>query len=60
VLWAVLFSIVATMILQEMTARLGHYTNSIKANIAGGLVALICTGLGLYSLLDAIRSFTGT
>lgn len=54
------FISIMLLIIMNNKRRLGHYTNSLKANIAGGLVALICTGLGLYSLLDAIRSFTGT
>ena len=39
--------------------RLGKYTNTLKMNILGGLVSVICTGLGLYSLIDAIQAFIG-
>lgn len=47
------------LIIMNNKKRLGKYTNSLKANIIGGIVALICTGLGLYSLVDAIKVFFG-
>jgi len=47
------------LIVMNNKKRLGEYTNSLKLNIIGGIVALICTGLGLYSLIDAIKAFLG-
>lgn len=57
----IILPVVAILILIVMNnkKRLGKYTNSLKMNIVGGIVALICTGLGLYSLIDAIQSFFG-
>lgn len=45
------------LIVMNNRRRLGKYVNTIRANIIGGIVALICTGLGLYSLIDAVKSF---
>lgn len=53
------FISIMLLIIMNNKRRLGEYTNSLKANIIGGLVALICTGLGFYSLIDAIRAFMG-
>lgn len=47
------------LIVMNNKKRLGNYTNSVKANIAGIIVALICTFLGIYSLVDAINAFMG-
>ncbi|MFC5589313.1 Nramp family divalent metal transporter [Sporosarcina soli] len=57
----ILLPVIAILLLIFMNnkKRLGEYTNSLKANIFGGIVALICTGLGLYSLIDAIKAFMG-
>lgn len=57
----ILLPVVAIVLLFIMNnkKRLGKYTNSLKANIIGGIVALICTGLGLYSLVDAIMTIIG-
>ncbi|MCG7335007.1 Nramp family divalent metal transporter [Sporosarcina sp. ACRSM] len=57
----ILLPVIAILLLIFMNnkKRLGQYTNSLKANILGGVVALICTGLGLYSLIDAIKAFMG-
>jgi Mn2+/Fe2+ NRAMP family transporter len=57
----ILLPVVAIVLLLIMNnkKRLGKYTNSLKANIIGGIVALICTGLGVYSLVDAIMAFIG-
>ncbi|MCG7346447.1 Nramp family divalent metal transporter [Sporosarcina sp. ACRSL] len=57
----ILLPVVAIVLLLIMNnkKRLGKYTNSLKANIIGGIVALICTGLGIYSLVDAIMAFMG-
>ena len=46
------------LIIMNNKKRLGEFTNSVKVNIIGGLVALTCTGLGIYSIIDAIRLFT--
>ena len=55
----ILLPVIAIMLLIFMNnkKRLGDYTNSLMANILGGVVALICTGLGIYSLVDAIQTF---
>lgn len=57
----ILLPVIAILLLIIMNnkKRLGEYTNSLKGNIIGGIVALICTGLGLYSLVDAIKAFIG-
>lgn len=57
----ILLPVIAILLLIFMNNknRLGEYTNSLKANIFGGIVVLICTGLGLYSLIDAIKAFMG-
>ncbi len=57
----ILLPVIAIMILIVMNnkKRLGKYVNSMKMNIVGGIVALICTGLGIYSLIDAIKAFLG-
>lgn len=47
------------LIIMNNKNRLGKYVNSVKMNVIGGIVALICTGLGLYSLIDAIKAFLG-
>lgn len=36
---------------------MGHYVNTLWLNIIGGIVVLVVTFLGLYSLIDAISSF---
>ncbi|QQK78029.1 Nramp family divalent metal transporter [Salicibibacter cibarius] len=36
---------------------LGQYVNSIKLNIIGGLIVLIVSALGIYSLVEAILDF---
>lgn len=55
----ILLPVIAIMLLVIMNNKrfLGNHTNTLKANIFGGIVALICTGLGIYSLMDAIQSF---
>ncbi|WP_018394982.1 MULTISPECIES: Nramp family divalent metal transporter [Bacillaceae] len=54
------FIAIFLLIVMNNKKRLGDHTNSVKANIAGVIVALICTGLGIYSLVDAINVFMGT
>jgi manganese transport protein len=39
--------------------RLREYTNSKKANIFDGIIALTCIGLGVYSMIDAINTVLG-
>lgn len=55
----ILLPVIAILLLFVMNnkRRLGKYVNTLKMNIFGGIVALICTGLGLYSLIDAIQAF---
>lgn len=55
----ILLPVIVIMLLFIMNnkKRLGKYVNSLKVNIIGGIVALICTGLGIYSLVDAIQAF---
>lgn len=57
----ILLPVIAILILIVMNnkKRLGKYVNSVKMNIVGGIVAVVCTGLGLYSLIDAVRAFMG-
>ncbi|MFS0646954.1 Nramp family divalent metal transporter [Siminovitchia sp. 179-K 8D1 HS] len=38
---------------------LGEYANTLKTNILGIIVVLVCTFLGLYSFVGAIRTFLG-
>lgn len=54
----IILPVIAIMLLVFMNNKklLGEYTNSLRANIIGGIVALICTGLGIYSLTDAIQA----
>jgi manganese transport protein len=51
--------VITIMLIMNNKKRLGEYTNSLKVNIIGTIVALICTGLGIYSLIDAINAFIG-
>ncbi len=53
------FIAIVLLFIMNNKQRLGEYTNTVKMNILGGIVALICTGLGLYSLIDAIRAILG-
>lgn len=52
----ILLPVITILILIVMNnkKRLGKYVNTFKMNIVGGIIALICTGLGLYSLIDAV------
>ncbi|WP_426703982.1 Nramp family divalent metal transporter [Staphylococcus shinii] len=36
---------------------MGHFTNTIWLNIIGGIVVLVVSFLGIYSLIDAISTF---
>ncbi|SDI48224.1 Nramp family divalent metal transporter [Natribacillus halophilus] len=36
---------------------LGQYVNSVKLNIIGGIIVVIASGLGIYSLVEAIIGF---
>lgn len=45
------------MIIMNNKKTLGNYRNSIKINVIGSVVVLICLGLGMYSFVTAIQSF---
>lgn len=53
----ILLPIVAVFLLVVMNRKdlLGQHANTFSANVLGGVVVLIATGLGVASLLDAIR-----
>lgn len=57
----ILLPVITILILIVMNnkKRLGKYVNTFKMNIVGGIIALICTGLGLYSLIDAVQALVG-
>lgn len=57
----ILLPVVAFFLLYIMNnkKRLGAYTNSLAFNIIGAFVVLVCTGLGIYSFIDAIKAFMG-
>lgn len=57
----ILLPVITILILIVMNnkKRLGKYVNTFKVNIVGGIVALVCTGLGLYSLIDAVQALVG-
>ncbi|MFC3040547.1 Nramp family divalent metal transporter [Virgibacillus xinjiangensis] len=38
---------------------MGKYVNSFKLNMIGGIIVLVASGLGIYSLVDAISAFIG-
>src|SRR5699024_3119816 len=44
------------MVVENNKKRLGKYENTLKVNIIGGIISLICTGLGIYSLVDALSA----
>ncbi len=50
---------IVILIIMNNKKRLGKHINTMKMNIIGGIVALICSGLGIYSLIDAIKAFLG-
>lgn len=52
---------IAIMLLVIMNNKkaLGKHVNSLVNNILGGVVVLVCTFLGLYSFISAIRAFFG-
>lgn len=51
--------VITLLVIMNNKKRLGEFGNSVKANIIGGIVAVICTFLGIYSLIDAIKAFIG-
>jgi hypothetical protein len=57
----VLLPIVATFLLVVMNRSdlLGEHVNTTRANILGGIVVLIATGLGIASLIEVIGMITG-
>lgn len=52
----VLLPVIAVFLLFVMNRRdlLGEYRNGVLGNVLGGLVVLVATGLGLYSILSAL------
>lgn len=57
----ILLPIVAIFLLIVMNRSdlLGRHANATLANVAGGIVVLIATGLGIASLVDVVRTVTG-
>lgn len=53
------FVSIMLLIIMNNKNRLGNYVNSLKMNIVGGIVVVLCTGLGIYSFVDAVRAFFG-
>ncbi|GLO65195.1 Nramp family divalent metal transporter [Oceanobacillus kimchii] len=47
------------MVIMNNKKLLGNYANSTIINIIGIIVVIICTGLGIYSLVTAIQGFIG-
>ncbi|WP_164218613.1 Nramp family divalent metal transporter [Virgibacillus sp. YIM 98842] len=45
------------MLIMNNKKLLGEYVNSVKMNVAGSLIVIVCFALGLYSLITAISSF---
>lgn len=39
---------------------MGKHVNSLKLNMIGGAIVVIVSGLGIYSLVDAVSSFMNT
>ncbi|PYZ95994.1 manganese transporter [Alteribacter lacisalsi] len=50
---------VLILIIMNNKQLLGKYTNSLKVNIIGGIVVMVCIGIGAYSLLTAISDLLG-
>ncbi|MEC5423133.1 Nramp family divalent metal transporter [Virgibacillus sp. C22-A2] len=50
---------VILLIIMNNKKLLGNYTNSIKINMIGSIVVLVCIALGTYSLVTAVSSFFG-
>ena len=57
----ILLPVVAAFLLVVMNRRdlLGEHANSLRANLVGGAVVLIATGLGIASLVDVAGTITG-
>lgn len=51
--------VIILLIIMNNKKRIGEFRNSVKANIIGGIVAVVCSFLGIYSLIDAIKAFIG-
>lgn len=47
------------LVIMNNKKLLGKHANSLMSNILGILVAIVCTFLGLYSFISAIRAFFG-
>jgi len=45
------------MVIMNNKKLLGKYRNSVKVNVIGSIVVLICLGLGTYSFVTAIQTF---
>jgi Mn2+/Fe2+ NRAMP family transporter len=52
------FVSIMLLVIMNNKNRLGHYVNHWKMNLVGGIIVLICVFLGVYSIVDAIMSFT--
>ncbi|TMW72281.1 Nramp family divalent metal transporter [Alteribacter natronophilus] len=50
---------VLILIIMNNKQLLGKYTNSLKVNIIGGIVVIVCIGIGAYSLFTAISDLVG-
>ncbi|UJL45852.1 Nramp family divalent metal transporter [Virgibacillus sp. NKC19-16] len=47
------------MIIMNNKKLLGNYRNSIKMNVVGSIIVIICLALGAHSLITAIGDFLG-
>ncbi|MBP1969364.1 Mn2+/Fe2+ NRAMP family transporter [Virgibacillus natechei] len=47
------------MVIMNNKKLLGNYRNSLKVNVAGSIIVIICLGLGTHSLITAIGDFIG-
>ncbi|GAB3803781.1 Nramp family divalent metal transporter [Virgibacillus kimchii] len=45
------------MVIMNNKKLLGNYVNSVKMNVIGSLIVIVCFALGLYSIISAINSF---
>jgi NRAMP (natural resistance-associated macrophage protein)-like metal ion transporter len=45
------------MLVMNNKKLLGNYVNSVKMNVVGSLIVIVCFALGMYSLVTAISSF---
>ncbi|WP_100011738.1 Nramp family divalent metal transporter [Lentibacillus sediminis] len=47
------------LIIMNNKKLLGNYRNSVKMNVLGTIIVIICFALGIYSLVTAISDFMG-